>query len=178
VALGLQPSATAAGVFYAVSTLVEDLAKERVHPVFLLDEAHLLHQDVLEHLHILANHEWDARALLSIVLVGLPELKDRLALRKNRSLCSRIHTRVALGEACAADTAEYLGHRMRRAGTDREVFSSDAMALMHEASRGHLRDLDRLATACLKLAQKRKLRIIDRDIVVHVQKAEPSIDVD
>src|SRR5215831_15563365 len=34
VALGLQPSATAAGVFYAVSTLVEDLAKERVHPVF------------------------------------------------------------------------------------------------------------------------------------------------
>jgi len=41
--------------------------------------AHLL-QDVLEHLHILANHEWDARALLSLVLVGLPELKDRLSL--------------------------------------------------------------------------------------------------
>jgi type II secretory pathway predicted ATPase ExeA len=177
-ALGLSPKATAAAVFYAIHEHVQQLGEERIHPVFLLDEAHLLHQDVLEHLHILANHEWDARALLSIVLVGLPELKDRLALRKNRSLCSRIHTRVALGEACAADTAEYLGQRMRRAGTDREVFSSDAIALMHEASRGHLRDLDRIATACLKLAQKRKLRIIDRDIVVHVQKAEPSIDVD
>ncbi len=174
----LSPKATAAAVFYAIHEHVQQLGEERIHPVFLLDEARLLHQDVLEHLHILANHEWDARALLSIVLVGLPELKDRLALRKNRSLCSRIHTRVALGEACAADTAEYLAHRMRRAGTDREVFSSDAIALMHEASRGHLRDLDRIATACLKLAQKRKLRIIDRDIVVHVQKAEPSIDVD
>jgi general secretion pathway protein A len=55
VALGLTPSATAAGVFYAVSTHIEELGKERVHPVFLLDEAHLLHQDVLDHLHILLN---------------------------------------------------------------------------------------------------------------------------
>jgi type II secretory pathway predicted ATPase ExeA len=51
------------------------LDEARVHPVFLLDEAHLLHQDVLEHLHILANYEWDAKALLSLVLVGLPEMK-------------------------------------------------------------------------------------------------------
>jgi len=177
-ALGLSPKATAAAVFYAIHEHVEQLGEQRVHPIFLLDEAHLLHQDVLEHLHILANHEWDARALLSIVLVGLPELKERLALRKNRSLCSRIHTRVALGEASAADTADYISHRMRRAGADREVFSSDALALMHEASRGHLRDLDRVATACLKLAHKRKLRIVDRDIVVRVQQAEPLDDAD
>lgn len=177
-ALGLSPKATAAAVFYAIHEHIQQLGEERVHPVFLLDEAHLLHQDVLEHLHIMANHEWDARALLSIVLVGLPELKDRLALRKNRSLCSRIHTRVALGEASAADTAEYISHRMRRAGADRDVFSSDAIALMHEASRGQLRDLDRLATACLKLAHKKKLRIVDRDIVVRVQQAEPLDDTE
>lgn len=177
-ALGLSPKATAAAVFYAIHEHIQQLGEERVHPVFLLDEAHLLHQDVLDHLHIMANHEWDARALLSIVLVGLPELKDRLALRKNRSLCSRIHTRVALGEASAADTAEYISHRMRRAGADRDVFSSDAIALMHEASRGQLRDLDRLATACLKLAHKKKLRIVDRDIVVRVQQAEPLDDTE
>ena len=177
-ALGLSPKATAAAVFYAIHEHVQQLGQERVHPVFLLDEAHLLHQDVLEHLHILANHEWDARALLSIVLVGLPELKDRLALRKNRSLCSRIHTRVSLGDASAADTAEYISHRMRRAGAERDVFSSDAIALMHEASRGHLRDLDRIATACLKLAHKKKLRIVDRDVVVRVQHAEPLDDAD
>ena len=177
-ALGLSPKATAAAVFYAIHEHVQQLGQERVHPVFLLDEAHLLHQDVLEHLHILANHEWDARALLSLVLVGLPELRDRLALRKNRSLCSRIHTRVALGEACAADTAEYITHRMRRAGAERDVFSSDAIALLHEASRGHLRDLDRIATACLKLAHKKKVRIVDRDIVVRVQQAEPLDDAD
>lgn len=177
-ALGLSPKATAAAVFYAIHEHVQQLGEERVHPVFLLDEAHLLHQDVLEHLHILANHEWDARALLSLVLVGLPELRDRLALRKNRSLCSRIHTRVALAEASVADTAEYIAHRMQRAGCEREVFSSDALALLHEASRGHLRDLDRIATACLKLAHRKKVRIIDRDIVVRVQQAESLDDAD
>jgi type II secretory pathway predicted ATPase ExeA len=55
VALGLTPSATAAAVFYAVSSHVQELGKERLHPVFLLDEAHLLHADTLDHLHILLN---------------------------------------------------------------------------------------------------------------------------
>ena len=44
------PAATAGSLFYAVSRHVEERAEERVHPVFLLDEAHLLHQDTLEHL--------------------------------------------------------------------------------------------------------------------------------
>ena len=132
-ALGLTPSATAAAVFYAVSAHVEELGRERIHPVFLLDEAHLLHQDTLDHLHILLNYEWDSRALLSLVLVGLPELHDRLALRKNRSLYSRIHRRLSSGP-CPDDTAEYLRLRLRRAGCDREVFTSDAVALLHEAA--------------------------------------------
>ncbi len=39
-ALGLAPKATAASVFYAINTHVEDLGRERMHPVFLIDEAH------------------------------------------------------------------------------------------------------------------------------------------
>jgi general secretion pathway protein A len=175
-ALGLAPKATAAAVFYAIHEHVHQLSTERVHPIFLLDEAHPLHQDVLEHLHILANHEWDAKALLSLVLVGLPEMRDRLALHKNRSFWSRVHTRVNLGDATAADTAEYVAYRMKRVGADREVFSSDALSLLHEASRGHLRDLDRLATDALKLACRKRVRIVDRDLVTRVQRADADDD--
>jgi type II secretory pathway predicted ATPase ExeA len=168
-ALGLAPKATAAAVFYAIHEHVRELGSERVHPLFLLDESHLLHQDVLEHLHIMANHEWDARALLSLVLVGLPELKDRLSLHKNRSLWSRIHTRLSLGEATVGDTAEYVAYRMHRAGCERDVFSSDALAYLHEASHGHLRDLDRIANACLKLGQRKRVKVVDRELVVRAQ---------
>ena len=67
-------------------------ARERVHPVFLLDEAHLLHQDTLDHLHILLNYEWDSpRAALALPRRAARACSDRLALRRNRSLYSRLH---------------------------------------------------------------------------------------
>ncbi len=172
VALGLQPSATAAGVFYAVSMLVEDLAKERVHPVFLLDEAHLLHQDTLDHLHILLNYQWDSRALLSLVLVGLPELDQRLALRRNRSLYSRLHHRIEVDALTPDDTAEYLRLRLRRAGCDKEVFASDASALLHEATGGAMRQLDRLAAAALREAMRKKRRLVERDVIARIVEAD------
>lgn len=168
VALGLQPKATAAGVFYAVSTHIEELGREHIHPVLLLDESHLLHQDVLDHLHVLANYEWDRRPLLSLVLVGLPELEDRLQLRRNRSLWSRIHTRVALGDAQPEDSIEYIQARLADAGLDSSPFDSDALGMIHEATLGRLRDIDRIATTCLKLAARRKLKRIDAPLVQQV----------
>jgi type II secretory pathway predicted ATPase ExeA len=167
-ALGLNPAATAAAVFYAVSVHVETLSRERIHPVFLLDEAHLLHQDTLEHLHVLLNYEWDSRALLSLILVGLPELQDRLELRKNRSLYSRIHRRLSVGPLTAEDTAEYVRMRLRRIGCDREIFASDALVTLHEAANSSLREIDRLATAALREAARRKKRLVERDVLARV----------
>ncbi len=80
--LGLDPKASAAGVFYAVSTHVQELGAERDHPVFLIDEAHLLHPEMLAHLHFLLNYEWDSRALLSLILVGLPASRAACGLRQ------------------------------------------------------------------------------------------------
>jgi type II secretory pathway predicted ATPase ExeA len=172
VALGLSPSATAAAVFHAVSTHVQDLGRERVLPVFLLDEAHLLHQDTLDHLHILLNYEWDSRALLSLILVGLPELRDRLELRRNRSLYGRLHRRLRLEPLRPEDTAEYVRMRLVRVGCTREVFTSDAIALLHEAASGSMRDLDRLAAAALREAARRKKKLVERDAVARVVEAE------
>ena len=164
-AMNLSPSATAAALFYAVSTHVQDLAGESLHPVFLLDEAHLLHQDTLDHLHILLNYQWDSRALLSLLLVGLPELGDRLALRRNRSLYSRIHHRFTVDALTPDDTAEYIRARLKQAGCDREIFASDAIALVHEATLGAMREIDRIAHAALREAARKKSRLVERDVI-------------
>jgi general secretion pathway protein A len=173
-ALGLSPSATAAGVFWAVSNHVEDLGKERCHPVFLLDEAHLLHQDVLDHLHILLNYQWDSKALLSLVLVGLPELQSRLTMRRNRSLASRLGRYVAIGKLSPDDTAEYVRRRLELVGCEKEVFTSDALAMLHEGADGAHRDLDRLATLALREAARRKKKLVERDVVTRVTAVEES----
>ena len=165
IALGLSPSATAAAVFNAINQHVREQGEERTHPVFLLDEAHLLHQQVLEHLHILSNYEWDSAPLLSLVLVGLPELRERMRRRKNRSLYTRIHTRLHIDEPGPDDTCEYVAQRLALAGSDRDLFDADALALLHEASSGRLRDIDRIATNALKRASRNKLKRVDRKVL-------------
>jgi type II secretory pathway predicted ATPase ExeA len=172
-ALGLHPAATAAAVFYAVSSHVQELATERLHPVFLLDEAHLMHQDTLDHLHILLNYEWDQKPLLSLLLCGLPDLVDRLSRKRNRSLLSRIHTRLSVGPLLPQDTTEYVRLRLLRAGCDRELFASDTLALLHEATSGQMRDIDRLATLSLREAAKKKRRLVERDTLLRVLSLEP-----
>jgi len=175
-ALGLSASATAGAVFYAVSTHVQEVGRERTHPVFLLDEAHLLHQDTLDHLHILLNYEWDSRALLSLVLVGLPELRDRLELRRNRSLYSRLHRRLQIDSLTPDDTGAYIRMRLRRAGCDREIFASDAIAMIHEAAVGAMRDIDRVATAALRDTARRKRKLVERDVIARVLEADARRD--
>ena len=164
-ALGLSPKATAASVFYTITTQVQELAQSRVHPVFLLDEAHLLHPDVLGHLHILLNYEWDSKALLSIVLVGLPELEDRLALSTHRPLLSRLHARLHIDPVTRDDSEEYLRYRLKLAGCERELFPRDAVALLHEASSGAHRELDRLASLALREAARKKRKLVDQEMI-------------
>lgn len=66
------------------------------------------------------------------------------------------------------DTAEYLRVRLARAGCDRELFASDALAMLHEAASGALRDVDRLATAALREAARRKKKLVERDVLARV----------
>lgn len=164
-AVGITAAADSGSVFRAVTAYVEDHSRERVHPVFLLDEAQLLQQAMLEHLHVLLNYEWDRRAWLSIILVGLPELEDRLQMRRNRSLYSRLHCRVRIDGHCSDDTADYIHHRLRKNGVKGEIFTSDAIAMLHEAAFGSLRDIDRIATAALKAASRKRRKLVERDII-------------
>jgi general secretion pathway protein A len=164
-ALGLSPKATAAAVFHSVSGHVEELGRQRVHPVFLLDEAHLLQQQVLEHLHVLANYQWDQKPLVSLVLVGLPELWSMLALRKNRSLWSRIHCRLSIEAPTVGDTTEYVENRLRRAGASKPLLGADALTILHEATHGQMRDIDRVATNALRAAARRKQSLVDRELL-------------
>lgn len=164
-ALGLTPAATAAAVFNAINLHVDMLARDRIHPVFILDEAHLLHQDTLDHLHILLNYDYDSKPLLSLLLVGLPELELRLGGKHNRALYTRLHVRLRVPALTVADSAAYLAHRLGRVGAPRDLFHEDAIAALHGATQGGMRELDRLATDAMKLAAERRKARIDANTV-------------
>jgi hypothetical protein len=85
-----------------------------------------------------------------------------------RASCARYTIAFKMVFASPGDTAEYIAHRTKRAGADRELFSSDAIALFHEHTHGRLRDIDRVATDALRLAARKKLRLVDRELVARV----------
>ena len=102
---------------------------------------------------------------------GLPELEGNLQRRAHRSLLTRIHHRLLIPPASLEDTAEYVRYCLDRAGTDRALFPDDALATLHELSQGALREVDRLATAALREAVRRKKKLVDRDVVTRVGQA-------
>ena len=57
---------------------------------------------------------------------------------------------------------------MKRAGADREIFNADSVAIVHEHAQGRLREIDRICTDALKLAAKKKARVVDRELVARV----------
>ena len=120
------------------------------------------------------NYEWDSRSLLSLVLVGLPELLPRLAMTRNRSLYTRLHHRLIVEPLTPEDTAEYLRFRLARVGCDREIFTADAMGLLHEAAQGSIREIDRLATRALRLAARGKKKLVEKDPLLAVREEMPS----
>jgi type II secretory pathway predicted ATPase ExeA len=106
----------------------------------------------------------------------LPDLETNLSRRAHRRLLSRIHHRFLLAPATVEDTTEYVRYRLAAAGTDRAIFPDDALATLHELSQGALRKIDRLATAALREAARRKKKLVDRDLVTRVAESVVRFD--
>ncbi len=165
-AMGLEPHSSFAALHHNISQHIADLASQhKLHIVIALDEAHLLSTQVLEQLHILLNFCRDSKPWLSLVLIGLPDLRERLKRNVLTSLTARIPVRIQVPPLDADQVKLYIHHRMNGAGCRREVFSDDALLLMSKAARGSMRRLDILAEKCLELALKAKSNIADATVV-------------
>jgi type II secretory pathway predicted ATPase ExeA len=162
VALALEPKAHPSALFRQVQAHIEEQASEQnIHPVLLLDEAHLLPSSVLEYLHVLLNYRMDSQSFLSVILIGLPELRDRLARNIMASLSTRLPVRAHLEPLESDQVAAYVAHRMKIAGCEQEIFSEEAVLCIREATGGVLRKINVLAHHCLEVAAGGKGSLVD-----------------
>ena len=105
--------------------------------VLLIDEAQDLSPEVLEQVRLLSNLETDTEKLIEIVLVGQSELQDMLARRELRQLAQRVTARYHLAPLERQETEDYVRHRLAVAGGEgKVVFTPDALAAIHDRSRG------------------------------------------
>jgi len=105
--------------------------------VLLIDEAQDLEPELLEQVRLLSNLETDQRKLLQIVLIGQPELREKLNQKGLRQLRQRITVRYHLAPLDRFETERYIGHRLRVAGADgRPSFSPWAIRKVHRYAHG------------------------------------------
>jgi general secretion pathway protein A len=86
--------------------------------VLIIDEAQNLTEELLEQVRLISNIETDDRKLLQIVLLGQPELRDRLNSHQLRQLRQRITVRYHLNPLTRVEVAQYIQHRLALAGSN------------------------------------------------------------
>lgn len=104
--------------------------------VLIIDEAQNLSNDVLEQLRLLTNLETSERKLLQILLLGQPELRERLARPDMRQLSQRIVARYHLEPLSRREVAAYVEHRIAVAGGRHKLFAQDAIDRLFRLSKG------------------------------------------
>jgi general secretion pathway protein A len=166
ISLGLNPYSSFAALYSSVSQHIQELATQhRLRVILVCDEAHMLPIQVLEQLHVLMNFERDSKSWLSIILVGLPDLRETLKRNVLASLAARVPFRIQVPPLDAEQVKLYVRHRMSAAGCRRDVFSDDSLLLISKATAGIMRRIDVVSDHCLTIAVKSKSNIIDAAIV-------------
>jgi general secretion pathway protein A len=104
--------------------------------VLIIDEAQHLEKEVLEQIRLLTNLETNTRKLLQIILLGQPELREKMAQPELRQLSQRIIARYHLGPLGRQETAVYVNHRLTTAGSRRQLFAPQALGEIYRQSGG------------------------------------------
>jgi len=129
--------------------------------VLVIDEAHLLDADQLEELRLLTNAEMDSHSPFGCLLVGQPTLRRRIKLGTFAALDQRIALRYAMAGMDLTETQGYLAHHLKLVGRSDTLFSDDAIALIHQVSRGLPRAVNNLALQALVAAFAASKAIVD-----------------
>lgn len=148
--LGLVPSRFRNELLDQIHGKLFELYEARREPVLIIDEAQLIpSKATFDEIRLLTNFQLDEQNLLSVLLIGQPELETRLDRSHYAPLRQRIGLRYRLGPLSLAETVAYIEHRIRVAGGAHNPFARAAMERIHAVSGGIPRLINTLATTAL-----------------------------
>ena len=145
--------------------------------LLIIDEAQNLSDEVLEQVRLLTNLETHECKLLHIILLGQPELRDKLARPELRQLSQRIVARYHLGPLQRDEIAPYIQHRLSVAGSHLDLFPPAVMRLLFACTGGVPRKLnvlcDRALLGCYAQGKPRVDRATVRQAAREVFNSSP-----
>lgn len=165
--LGMQPGRTRNELLEQIHAKLFELYEAGREPVLIIDEAQLIPtKATFDEIRLLTNFQLDDQNLLSVLLIGQPELETRIDRLAYAPLKQRIGMRYRLGPLTLEETIEYIEHRVRVGGGRRNPFSREAMEEIYATSGGIPRLINTLATTALLDAFGEDAESIDPQRVV------------
>ena len=153
--LALVPSKS--GRLQTLNDRFELNARSGISSLLVVDEAQAMESvKAFEELRLLTNFQLNDRFLLTVVLIGQPELRHRVA--EIPQLDQRIAVRAHLGPFTAEETTSYITARMGAATHRTDVFTKEAIAVIYEQSKGIGRLINALCDRCLFAGAMRRSR--------------------
>ena len=135
----------------------------------IIDEAQSLPDELLEEIRLLTNTEGQDGRVLTVVLVGQPELADRLNNSSLRQLKQRVALRAELAPLDLPEVAWYIATRLNVAGGRADaIFTRDAVIAIHGRSKGIPRTVSVICDNALMTGFAAEARPVGRDIIAEV----------
>jgi type II secretory pathway predicted ATPase ExeA len=160
-ALQVEPTHTFTRLLPQLRDTLQNLARKNRYPLLVIDEAHLLPSELFDQLRFLLNDDFDANSLLTLVLVGQPDLAAKLRFAPYQALNQRIAVRYALPPLDLEETAAYVKHQLRVAGYNQQLFSDAFVAALHDHAKGVPRLINNICRAALLLGATENKQILD-----------------
>ncbi len=130
-------------------------------PVLVLDEAHLLTYEQLETIRMLTNQSMDQDSPLACLLVGQPTLRRTMKLAVLAALEQRTALRYSMPGMTAPESSSYIAHHLKLVGRADQLFTEDALNLIHTTARGYPRAVNNLALQSLVAAFATGKNLVD-----------------
>ncbi len=151
-------------VFSTLRDILYRNLKEGKETVIVVDEAHIIQEpDVFEGLRLLLNFQLEDRFLLTLVLLGQPELRTKVD--EYRQFEQRIHIKCHLDNLSEQETHEYVLHRYKIAGGDQNPFTKAALKAVYSYSGGIPRRINRLCDLSLLSGFGKQTKTINAEMI-------------
>jgi general secretion pathway protein A len=163
--LGFKSQRNKGAFLLEFNRLLDTLKSEGKKLLLIIDEAQAFSVGLLEEVRLLSNHSGD-RNVLSIFLIGQPELQEVLAEPRLLPMRQRIGVRYHLEPLSRDDTEQYIIYRLNKAGASNPaIFEGQAIDAIHIASKGTPRLINVICDNALILGYSLDARRIDRKMV-------------
>lgn len=151
-------------VLMGIERFLRDTFQDGKHVVVAIDEAQLINDEsVFEELRLLLNFQTETRFLLTLLLSGQPELKEKLD--SNKQFSQRVTLSYHLKPLDFSETVKYVEHRLEVAGLTENIFDEKAMELVYERSGGIPRWINNIAGMSMLAAFSKGEKTITAELV-------------